>query len=209
MTVWKSELYCTAFTKQQIPEPRNSEIVFVGRSNVGKSTLINSLLERKIAKVSSKPGKTRSINFYSVMTGDEDFTLVDIPGYGYAARGMDERRTWWRLIEDYFASDRPISFVIHLMDFRHGPLANDNELTAWLDQMDIPRLVVFTKGDKISPGKRKGLYQQYMRAGLDSILPPFITSGINDKEMSALREGIKDILKEIAKLDRMEEKKKK
>lgn len=208
MTVWKSELYCTAFTKQQIPEPRNSEIVFVGRSNVGKSTLINSLLERKIAKVSSKPGKTRSINFYSVMTGDEDFTLVDIPGYGYAARGMDERRTWWRLIEDYFASDRPISFVIHLMDFRHGPLPNDNELTAWLDQMDIPRLVVFTKGDKISPGKRKGLYQQYMRAGLDSILPPFITSGINDKEMSALREGIKDILKEIAKLDRMEEKKK-
>ena len=209
MTVWRSELYCTAFTKQQIPEPGNSEIVFVGRSNVGKSTLINSLLERKIAKVSSKPGKTRSINFYSVMTGDEDFTLVDIPGYGYAARGMDERRTWWRLIEDYFASDRPISFVIHLMDFRHGPLANDNELTAWLDQTDIPRLVVFTKGDKISPGKRKGLYQQYMRAGLDSILPPFITSGTNDKEMSALREGIKDILKEIAKLDRMEEKKKK
>ena len=209
MTVWKSELYCTAFTKQQIPEPGNSEIVFVGRSNVGKSTLINSLLEKKIAKVSSKPGKTRSINFYSVMTGDEDFTLVDIPGYGYAARGMDERRTWWRLIEDYFASDRPISFVIHLMDFRHGPLANDNELTAWLDQMDIPRLVVFTKGDKISPGKRKGLYQQYMRAGLNSILPPFITSGTNDKEMSALREGIKDILKEIAKLDRMEEKKKK
>ena len=209
MADWNSELYCTAFTKDQIPAPQNNEIVFVGRSNVGKSTLINSLLERKIAKVSSKPGKTRSINFYSVMTGDEDFTLVDIPGYGYAARGMDERRTWWRLIEDYFASDRPISFVLHLIDFRHGPLPNDNELTAWLDQMDIPRLVVFTKGDKISPGKRKGLYQQYMRAGLNSILPPFITSGTNDKEMSALREGIKDILKEIAKLDRMEEKKKK
>ena len=207
MSVWKSELYCTAFTKQQIPAPQGSEIVFVGRSNVGKSTLINSLLERKIAKVSSKPGKTRSINFYSVSTGGEDFTLVDIPGYGYAARGMDERRTWWRLIEDYFNSERPIRFVIHLMDFRHGPLANDNELTEWLDQMDMPRLVVFTKGDKISPGKRKGLYQQYMSAGLDSILPPFITSGTNDKEMSALREGIKDILKEIAKLDRMEEKK--
>lgn len=207
MAIWKSELYCTAFTKQQIPDPRSNEIVFVGRSNVGKSTLINSLLERKIAKVSSKPGKTRSINFYNVSTGGEDFTLVDIPGYGYAARGMDERRTWWKLIEDYFSSDRPISFVIHLMDFRHGPLANDNELTAWLDRMDIPRLVVFTKGDKISSGKRKGLYQQYMKAGLDSILPPFITSGTNDKEMSALREGIKVILSEIAKLDRMEEKK--
>ena len=201
MTAWRSELYCTAFTKDQIPAPQNNEIVFVGRSNVGKSTLINSLLERKIAKVSSKPGKTRSINFYNVSTGEDDFTLVDIPGYGYAARGLDERRTWWRLIEDYFNSERPISFVIHLMDFRHGPLANDNELTGWLNEMDMPRLVVFTKGDKISPGKRKGLYQQYMRAGLDSILPPFITSGTNDKEMHALRDGIKNIIKEIAKMD--------
>ena len=207
MATWKSELYCTAFTKQQIPEPRKDEIVFVGRSNVGKSTLINALLERNIAKVSSKPGKTRSINFYDVSAGSEEFTLVDIPGYCYAARGMDERRTWWRLIDDYFDSDRPIRFVIHLMDFRHGPLANDNELTAWLDQMDMPRLVVFTKADKISPGRRKGLYQQYMRAGLDSILPPFMTSGTNDKEMAVLREGIKNILKEITKLDIQEAKK--
>ena len=119
---------------------------------------------------------------------------------------MDERRTWWRLIDDYFDSDRPIRFVIHLMDFRHGPLANDNE-PAWLDQMDMPRLVVFTKADKISPGRRKGLYQQYMRAGLDSILPPFMTSGTNDKEMAVLREGIKNILKEITKLDIQEAKK--
>lgn len=207
MTAWRSELYCTAFTKEQIPAPESNEIVFVGRSNVGKSTLINSLLSKKIAKVSSKPGKTRSINFYKVSTGNEDFTLVDIPGYGYAARGLDERRTWWRLIEDYFNSERPISYVIHLMDFRHGPLGNDDELTGWLDGMDMPRLVVFTKGDKISPGKRKGLYQQYMRAGLDSILPPFITSGTNDKEMQALREGIINIIKEITKLDQMEAKK--
>ena len=207
MTAWRSELYCTAFTKEQIPAPESNEIVFVGRSNVGKSTLINSLLSKKIAKVSSKPGKTRSINFYKVSTGNEDFTLVDIPGYGYAARGLDERRTWWRLIEDYFNSERPISYVIHLMDFRHGPLGNDDELTGWLDGMDMPRLVVFTKGDKISPGKRKGLYQQYMRAGLDSILPPYITSGTNDKEMQALREGIINIIKEITKLDQIEAKK--
>lgn len=207
MTAWRSELYCTAFTKEQLPAPESNEIVFVGRSNVGKSTLINALLGKKIAKVSSKPGKTRSINFYKVSTGNDDFTLVDIPGYGYAARGLDERRTWWRLIEDYFNSERPISYVIHLMDFRHGPLGNDDELTGWLNGMDMPRLVVFTKGDKISPGKRKGLYQQYMRAGLDSILPPYITSGTNDKEMQALREGIINIIKEITKLDQIEAKK--
>ncbi len=209
MVAWKSELFCTAFNKQQLPPANNHEIVFVGRSNVGKSTLINTLLGRNIAKVSSTPGKTRSINFYKVEADNETFTLVDIPGYGYAARGLDERRTWWKLIDDYFNSDRPITYVIHLMDFRHGPLSNDNELTEWLDSMGMPRLVVFTKGDKISSGKRKGVYQQHMRMGIDSVMPPFITSGINDREMEALREGIVKIIKEMVKLDRLEEKKKK
>jgi len=207
MAAWKSELYCTAFTKQQLPPPESNEVVFVGRSNVGKSTLINALLGRKIAKVSSKPGKTRSINFYKVSAEEDNFTLVDLPGYGYAARGMSERKTWWRLIEDYFSSERPISFVIHLMDFRHGPLANDNELTAWLDGIDMQRLVVFTKGDKISPGKTKGIYQQYVRADLESILPPFITSGTNDREMEILRKGIRDIIKEIEKVNQAKAKK--
>ena len=209
MASWKSELYCTAFTKQQIPPPESKEVVFVGRSNVGKSTLINALLGKKIAKISSKPGKTRSINFYKVSAEEDNFTLVDIPGYGYAARGLDERKAWWKLIEDYFSSDRPISFVIHLMDFRHGPLANDNELTAWLDDINMQRLVVFTKGDKISPGKTRGLYQQYVRADLESVLPPFITSGANDREMEMLRKGIRDIIKEIEKMEQAEERKKK
>ena len=208
MCAWKSELFCTAFTKQQLPPAENPEIVMVGRSNVGKSTLINALLGRNVAKVSSTPGKTRSINFYKIESDGDTFTLVDIPGYGYAARSFDERKTWWKLIEDYFNSDRPITYVMHLIDFRHGPLANDNELTEWLDEMDMPRLVVFTKGDKISSGKRKGLYQQHMKNGIDSVLPPFITSGVNDKEMQALREGMVAIIKEIAKLDMLDKKKK-
>lgn len=206
MTSWKSSLFCTAFTKVQLPPSEKSEIVFVGRSNVGKSTLVNMLLGRKIAKVSSKPGKTASINFYSVDTGEQEFYLVDIPGYGYATKGLDEKKNWWRLIDDYFNSDRNISFVVHLMDFRHGPLANDNELTNWLDALDMPRLVVFTKGDKISFGRRKGLYQQYARNGIDSMLPPLVTSGVNDKEMERLRLGISDALKEIIKLDALDEK---
>ncbi|MCE5201419.1 MAG: ribosome biogenesis GTP-binding protein YihA/YsxC [Synergistaceae bacterium] len=202
MCAWKSELYCTAFNKQQLPPTANSEVVFVGRSNVGKSTLINALLEKKVAKISSKPGKTRSINFYNVETDKRTFCLVDLPGYGYASRGLDERKTWWKLIDDYFNSDRNISFVIHLMDFRHGPLSNDNELTDWLDNMGLPRLVVFTKGDKISPGRRKGLYQQHMLTGIDSVLPPFITSGVNDREMEALRRSITEIIDEMARIDK-------
>ena len=184
MAHWKSELFCTAFNKGQLPPPERPEIAFVGRSNVGKSTLINALLGRKIAKVSSKPGKTRSINFYNVDCGERKFSLVDLPGYGYAARGMDERRSWWKFIEEYFSADRHISYVVHLIDFRHG--------------------VVFTKGDKISPGRRKGQYNTIMRGGLDSVLPPFITSGINNAEMEKLREGITDILSEMERLDALE-----
>lgn len=204
MASWKSQLFCTAFNTAQLPPTDEHEIVFVGRSNVGKSTLINALLGTRLAKVSSKPGKTRSINFYKIDAGTHNFTLVDIPGYGYAARGFDERRTWWKLIDDYFNRNRNISYVIHLMDFRHGPLNNDNELTAWLDQMDMPRLVVFTKGDKISSGKKKGVYQKYMREGIDSILPPYITSGVNDKTMDDLRNGILDVMDELDRLDALE-----
>lgn len=201
MLVWRSELYCTAFNKQQLPPQSACEIVFLGRSNVGKSTLINALLGRRIAKVSSHPGKTRSINFYKVETGEKNFSLVDIPGFGYAARGLDERKSWWKLIESYFDSRRNIPFVIHLIDFRHGPLANDMELIDWLDGIQMPRLVVFTKGDKISSGRKKGLYSQHLNDGLDSLLPPFITSGVNDKEMDALRSGIIETIKEMAKLE--------
>jgi GTP-binding protein len=203
MTLWRSELLCTAFNVGQLPKPDGYEVVFVGRSNVGKSSLVNALLSKKVAHVSSKPGKTRSINFYKVFA-NPPFSLVDIPGYGYAQRGRDERKDWWKLIDAYFASDREIAFVIHLIDFRHGPLQNDLELTAWLDAMNMPRIVVFTKCDKISKGKRKGLYTHYMKSGIDSILPPFMTAGINNAETERLRTGIEQTLAEIIRLDARE-----
>lgn len=196
MTHWRSELLCTAFETGQLPGPAMAEVPFVGRSNVGKSTLINALLGRKIAKVSSKPGKTRSVNFYRVDAGG-GFCLVDLPGYGYAQRSRDERRAWWKLVGDYFGMGRDISFVVHLVDFRHGALANDRELTAWLDGMDMPRLVVFTKTDKVPKGRARGLYMKYMGDGLVSLAPPPLTSGKNDAEMDRLRGLVLQILSEL------------
>ena len=204
MSAWKSELFCTAFNKEQIPPESLPEVVFLGRSNVGKSTLINALLAKKLAKVSSKPGKTRSINFYSVTDDSCSFYLVDLPGYGYAARSADERRSWWRLINDYFAMRTKISFAVHLVDFRHGPLANDAELTKWLDSREMVRLVVFTKADKISPGKRKAQYNAFVRTGIDSVLPPFMTCGVNDISMQKLRDGIIRVIQEMTRLDEAE-----
>ena len=205
MTHWHHELLCTAWNKDQLPPPTLEEVAFAGRSNVGKSTLINALLNRtskKIAKVSSTPGKTRSLNFYRVETpAKECFCLVDLPGYGFAARGPSERRSWGKLIEDYFtASGRSISFVIQLIDFRHGPLENDEELISWLDAIDMPRLIVFTKGDKVPKGRRRGLYSQYLAAGLESIAPPFITSGKNDDEVERMRTAIPEIMKELSRI---------
>ena len=193
MSHWRFELTCTAFNKAQLPPAEVPEVALVGRSNVGKSTLINALLNRtskKIAHVSATPGKTRSLNFYRVEADSPGrcvFSLVDLPGYGYAARSRDERDSWWRLIDQYFGDDRQILFVVHLIDFRHGPLAADEELTGWLDRLDMPRLVVFTKGDKVPRGKAKSAYGKYMNDGLASFAPPPITCGKNDEEVDRLR----------------------
>lgn len=200
MTNWQSELICTAFNRQQLPEPTMPEVVFVGRSNVGKSTLINALLNRmnkKIAKVSSTPGKTRSLNFYRVDAATP-FCLVDLPGYGYAARSRGEREAWWSLVNDYFESERDVAFVAHLVDFRHGPLANDDELTAWLNAIDMPRLIVFTKGDKVPKGRAKAMYRKYLAQGLESIAPPPVTCGKNDDEVERLRVLMPRVIAELS-----------
>jgi GTP-binding protein len=200
LTHWRHTDVHTAWNRTQFPAAELPEVVFVGRSNVGKSTLINVLLGRtrkKVAYVSSKPGKTRSVNFYRVTAGEEDFCLVDMPGYGYASVGADEKKNWWRLIRDFFSDERPVAFVVHLVDFRHGLLEGDRELTDWLDGMNMPRFVVFTKGDKVPKGRAKGQYEKHVRSGLVSVLPPFVTNGKNDEAAERLRGAIPQIIREL------------
>jgi GTP-binding protein len=200
LTCWQHDAVRTAWSVGQFPDAELPEVVFAGRSNVGKSTLINVLLGRtrkKVAYVSSKPGKTRSVNFYRVFAGEKNFCLVDMPGYGYAGAGPGEKKNWWRLIRGFFSTDRSVSFIIHLVDFRHGFLDGDRELTDWLDGMDMPRLVVFTKGDKVPRGRAKARYEKYVRSGLTSVLPPFVTNGKNDEAAERLRQAIPLIIREF------------
>ena len=137
----------SAFTTSDLPEEKLPEVVLCGRSNVGKSSFINSLFNRKnLAKTSSTPGKTRSINYYSI---DSKFYVVDLPGYGYAKISQSERKKWGVLINDYFSASKQIQLTIHLIDSRHKPTELDIELNDMLRSLDIPYIVILSKSDKL------------------------------------------------------------
>jgi GTP-binding protein len=190
--IWKAALEATSFDVSQFPpEGDVPEIAVAGRSNVGKSTLVNALLGARLAHVGATPGKTRSVNFYSVETEKIVFRLVDLPGYGYAERGKFERKSWLRLTSSYVEKRKSLILVCHLVDFRHGLLPNDRLLQDWLDACHKPILVVFTKADKISKGKRRATLQQYVRDGLKSIDVPIVTSSEDLSGVNEVREFLK------------------
>lgn len=145
---FNNALFEKAFgTFAQLEESNLPEICFCGRSNVGKSSLINKILNRKsIARVSSKPGKTVTINFYKV----DNIRLVDLPGYGYAKVNFSERERWSELMEGYFKSDRDIRMAFQLIDMRHPATDFDLSMLDFLSQMGIPFTVVLTKADKLN-----------------------------------------------------------
>lgn len=135
----------------QLPSYDVPEFVFAGRSNVGKSSLINKLCNRKkLARTSSTPGKTATINYYSA----GDVYLVDLPGYGYAKTSMSERRRWDSLINGYFSKSKSIVLVIVLLDSRHEPSKEDYQMMEYLQHYNLPFCAVLTKYDKIKPSKR-------------------------------------------------------
>lgn len=148
MIIKKAELSATAVNKSQYPAPDKKEIVIAGRSNVGKSSLINLLLNRKsLARVSGSPGKTRTINFYDV---NDSFRIVDLPGYGYAKVSQRISKSWKEMIEGYL-SDRPnLVKAIQLVDIRHIPTELDIMMYEWMRHYGLDGLVVATKADKVS-----------------------------------------------------------
>ena len=136
------------------------QIAFSGRSNVGKSSLINTLLRRtrkKIAHVSSTPGKTRMVNFFQV---NEDFYLVDLPGFGYAKVSKATRESWKTLIDSYLSGEPAPRGVVHLVDSRHDPADSDREMVAYLGSLGLPTLLVLTKIDKVGRMHRDSLIQK-------------------------------------------------
>ncbi len=145
--------FLTSYGKfSQIPKSDRPEIAFAGRSNVGKSSLINKIFNRKsLARVSATPGKTVTINFYSL----ENIHIVDLPGYGYAKVAKTEKQRWAGLIEGYLQADRELDLVFQLVDFRHPPTKDDILMINFLIDSEIPFVVVLTKSDKLKKTQRK------------------------------------------------------
>lgn len=148
----KAEFVAAYGKFSQIPAPERMEIAFAGHSNVGKSTLINKLFNRKnLARVSSVPGKTATINFY----GLENIYFVDLPGYGYAKVAKSEKERWSGLIEGYLSSDRDIRLVFMLVDMRHAPTKDDVDMINYLIDTETPFVIVLTKADKLKKSERE------------------------------------------------------
>ena len=188
----KAEYFASYGTSRQLPPADRPEIVFAGRSNVGKSSLINKLCNRKgLARTSASPGKTATINFYHL----PDVCLADLPGYGYAKVNQNEKRRWAELMEGFFADERrDICLVLQLLDIRHDPTADDRNMIDFLIDAELPFLVVLTKSDKLSPTRvreRVEAFRTILPYGAELTILPFSSetgSGVNE-----LREILEDV----------------
>jgi GTP-binding protein len=148
MKIKTSEFVISAAGESQFPEDGLPEVALAGRSNVGKSSLINKLLlRRNLARTSAQPGKTQTLNYYRI---NEELYFVDFPGYGYAKVSKSQREAWGKLAERYLRDREPLKLVLQLVDLRHPPSAEDCKMYAWLSHYGIPMCVVATKADKIS-----------------------------------------------------------
>lgn len=190
MNIVAAELVASAAELAQCPAERFPEVALAGRSNVGKSSLLNCLANRKnLARTSKTPGRTRTINFYLI---NRRFYLVDLPGYGYAQVSREERERWGPLIEGYLAQRGTLAGVVQIVDIRHPPTDMDRQLYQWLQHYRLRAAVVATKADKISRSQVARSLQLIREAmGLESGVPLVAFSAVT-------REGRAALLKIIA-----------
>lgn len=177
-------------TASQLRKSDLPEIVFAGKSNVGKSSLINKFFNRKnLARVSGVPGKTTTINFFLV----DNVRIADLPGYGYAKRSDKEKLRWGELMEAYFASERDIRLVVQLLDMRHKPTEDDKTMLGFLSEAEIPFICVLTKCDKLNKTERTKRREEFAK-------DPFLAPALKIIEASAQNgEGMEEIKEIIEK----------
>lgn len=188
----------------QCPDTSVPEYAFIGRSNVGKSSLINMLTRKKgLAKTSQKPGKTLLINHFSINNGA--FYIVDLPGYGYAARGKEQREDFKRIIEGYILDRAQMTLLFVLIDIRHEPQKIDVEFLNWLGENAVPFAIVFTKADKL--GINAGMtkveeYKKFLLKNWEELPPVFVTSSESSRGRDEILDYIESINKEIEASDK-------
>lgn len=193
----KAEFEAAYGTFSQLPESQFSEIAFAGRSNVGKSSLINKIFNRKsLARVSSMPGKTITINFYKI--ADEDVKFVDLPGYGYAKVSKSEKERWAEMMEGYFNSDRKIKLVIQLIDMRHAPTKDDLSMLQFLLQSKIPFIVAMTKSDKLKKKSQRDAALKVLNEELSFLgdVPCIPFSAVNGEGTQEIKKYIEQSIQE-------------
>ena len=173
-----AEFYKTVMQTRDLPKPVYPEVAFIGRSNVGKSSLINAVLGKKnLARISSSPGKTRGINYYLI---DQKYFFVDLPGYGFAKLSKSERLKWQKLIETYLREAKNLKLICLLVDSRHDLMKNDLEMAQWLQYHERPFCLILTKTDKISKNQLAKTLADFNEYFPDHHVLPF---SIKDKNL--------------------------
>ena len=174
MKIIDAELETVCGVTSKLPKNHLPEIAFCGRSNVGKSSLINSLMERKkLARTSQQPGKTQTLNFYKVNSA---LYLVDLPGYGYAKNSQANREAWGVMIQNYLTGSDMLRYVFQLVDIRHDPSSDDQKMYDWLTYLGFDPIIIATKSDKLKPREIEShmdRISEVLGLGSDAIIVPF------------------------------------